>query len=126
MDKGKRELNEILSQGEMLQIEFKSDLKCLSDRELVAAVGALAHTEGGRLFPGVEDDGTVTGLHANHLDAGGLLALIANRTNPSLAVQIELLESGEYRRGKCSCPQIAPTVLNFRRTSPAAQADGKR
>jgi ATP-dependent DNA helicase RecG len=109
MDTG-TELHKILSQGEMLQMEFKSDLKCLSDRELVAAVVALANTEGGRLLLGVEDDGTVTGLHANHLDAGGLAALIANRTNPSLAVHIEILESGEYSLASVRVPKSRQLV----------------
>jgi len=43
----KRQLKEILAGGENLQVEFKSDLKCPSDRDLIAAVVALAHTEGG-------------------------------------------------------------------------------
>lgn len=110
MDTGRQELDKILSQGETLQIELKSDLKCLSDRELVAAVVALANTEGGWLLLGVEDDGTITGLHAKHLDAVGLAALIANRTNPSLAVGIEILQSGEYSVASVRVPRSRQLV----------------
>jgi len=78
----------ILKIGETLTVEFKSDRNCLSDKDLVAAVVALANTEGGTLLLGVEDDGTVTGLHKKHQDLDGLSALIAGRTTPSLSVRV--------------------------------------
>ncbi len=97
MDTDKRELRTLLAQGETLTVEFKSDAKGLPDRDLVAAVVALANTEGGVLRIGVEEDGAVTGLQPNHEDAAGLAALIANRTNPPLAVGTEILTSGEKK-----------------------------
>lgn len=93
----KRELKTLLAQGETLTVEFKSDAKGLPDRDLVAAVVALANTEGGVLLVGVEDDGTVTGVQPYHEDAAGLAALIANRTNPPLAVGAEILILGEKK-----------------------------
>lgn len=92
MSEIERQMLELIHQGENLAVEFKSDLKCLPDRELIAAVVALANTEGGDLLLGVEDDGTVTGLHANHINLAGLPALIANKTNPSISVRVERLE----------------------------------
>lgn len=92
MSEIERQTLELIRQGENLSVEFKSDLKCLPDRDLVAAVVALANTEGGDLFLGVEDDGAVTGLHANHLHLAGLPALIANKTNPSISVRVEPIE----------------------------------
>lgn len=89
MTEAERQLKKLLQQGENLMVEFKSDIKSLSDRELVAAVVALANTEGGELFLGVEDNGAVTGLHANHVNLGGMTALIANKTNPAIAVRVE-------------------------------------
>lgn len=85
-------LDSVRSLGETLTVEFKSDQKPLPDRDLVAAVVALANTDGGDLYLGIEDDGSVTGLHANHLDSSRLESLIAARTNPSLSVRIELLD----------------------------------
>ena len=43
---------------EDLRMEFKSDVKKLSEETIVEAVVALANTEGGTLYIGVEDDGT--------------------------------------------------------------------
>lgn len=76
---------------ESLWVEFKSDRKCLSDHELVEAITCMANADGGEVWLGVEDDGTPTGLHANHRDVTGLPGLIAARTSPSLAVAVEPL-----------------------------------
>ena len=80
-----------LPEKETLTVEFKSDRNRLSDDELVEAVVALANTQGGELYIGVEDDGTPTGLHAAHQDAIRLAAMVGNRTRPSLSVRTELL-----------------------------------
>lgn len=77
---------------ETLTIEFKSDLKKLRDQDLVDAVIGMTNTEGGILFLGVEDDGQITGVHAEHEDEIGAMALIANKTVPSVAVRAELLQ----------------------------------
>jgi predicted HTH transcriptional regulator len=44
---------------------------------LIAAVVSLANTEGGDFLLGVEDDGTVSGLHSMHQNISSLPALIA-------------------------------------------------
>jgi len=92
MSLNRDECMHILAKGETLTVEFKSDAKGLPDRDLVAAVVALANTEGGLLLLGVEDDGTVTGLRPNHENASGLAALIANRTSPPIAVRAEIID----------------------------------
>lgn len=46
---------------ESLTVEFKSDRKGLSDGEIVLAAVCLANAEGGKLYIGIENDGTVTG-----------------------------------------------------------------
>jgi len=91
MNSNENELKNVFLRGETLTIEFKSDRKPLPDRELIAAVVAMANTEGGELFLGVEDDGTVTGVHPDHKNPGGLASLIANRTNPPVNVRAELV-----------------------------------
>ena len=83
------DIHDDLPLQESLSLEFKSDLKALPDRDLVSDVVALANTDGGELWLGVEDDGSVTGLHATHQDIGGIPALIANRTVPPLSVRVE-------------------------------------
>lgn len=78
-------LERAIPERESLTVEFKSDRRRLSDAELVAAAVCLANTDGGAIFLGVEDDGTITGLHPEHRNLAGLSAMIANRTNPRSA-----------------------------------------
>ncbi len=81
-----------LPPAESLTVEFKSDRKRLHDDELVESLVCLANTDGGELWLGVEDDGTPTGLHAEHRNLAGLIGMVAARTSPSLAVTVEALE----------------------------------
>lgn len=78
----------MLPASESFTVEFKSDRARLSDRDLVEAIVCLANGDGGELWLGVEDDGTPTGLHAEHRELTGLEGLIAARTSPSLAVKV--------------------------------------
>lgn len=97
VDMNEHELKTLLAEGETLTVELKSDTKGLPDREIAAAVVALANTEGGLLLLGIENDGTVTGVQPNHQDAAGLAALIANRTNPPVAVRSEIIAWGDKK-----------------------------
>jgi len=90
MQPTEQEIINLIERGEDLSLEFKSDKKCLPDKDLVAAVVALANTEGGIILLGVEDNGEITGVHLNHQDAQGLAALVFNRTNPAVAVEPQL------------------------------------
>ncbi|WP_339782729.1 ATP-binding protein [uncultured Marinobacter sp.] len=92
MNDTEQDVLELIRRGENLTVEFKSDERSLPDRDLIAAVVALANTEGGDLFLGVEDDCSITGLHVSHRNVTGLPALIANKTIPSMAVRVELIE----------------------------------
>ena len=78
---------------EDLRTEFKSDVKKLSEETIVEAVVALANTEGGTLYIGVEDDGTITGVHKNHQSTAGLSAMIFNRTVPNVSVSTDIMYS---------------------------------
>lgn len=110
MDMNEHEILELIQQGESLVLEFKSDLKCLSDRDLVAALVALTNTEGGDLLLGVEDDGTVTGLNPNHENLSGMPALIANKTNPSIAVKVERYEVKGHKIARITVPKSKQLV----------------
>ncbi|MDY6990757.1 MAG: ATP-binding protein [Thermodesulfobacteriota bacterium] len=106
----------ILPEKETLTVEFKSDRNCLSDHELLETVVAMANTQGGELYLGVEDDGTPTGLHPNHLNTTGLAALIGNRTQPALAITVKVLKAGTKTIACISVPQNRALV---------ATSDGK-
>lgn len=82
-------MSRALPPSESLTVEFKSDRKKLADHELIEAVVCLANAEGGELWFGVEDDGTITGLHPDHRILDGLVGMIAGRTSPSLGVRVE-------------------------------------
>lgn len=110
MDANEHELTELTRHGESLTVEFKSDRKALPDRELVAAVVSLANTEGGALFLGVEDDGTITGLHETHRNASSLPALIASRTNPALSVRVQKLTIGDREVARVEIPKARQIV----------------
>lgn len=84
----------VIPTRETLEIEFKSDRAKLPDNDLVDAVVAFANTIGGTIYLGVENDGTVTGLHKAHQDYTQLAAYIANKTVPPVSVRVELLEEG--------------------------------
>jgi len=80
-----------IPEDESLDIEFKSDLKCYPDHDLIEEIVGMANTVGGFLFLGVEDDGTITGVHKKHKDAIGVTALISNNTVPPIAVRAEII-----------------------------------
>ena len=101
---------------ETLTIEFKSDLKKLSDTDLIEAVIGMTNTEGGVLFLGVEDNGDITGVHKHHTDEIGAAALIANRTVPSVPVRTELMHEEGYDVLKIEIP-MSKTIV--------ASSDGK-
>lgn len=120
MNSDQQELDLLIRQGESLTVEFKSDLRCLHDQELVNAVVSLANTDGGDLLLGVEDSGEITGLHPKHqgrTELGeqqnlvGLEALIANKTNPPLSVTAhQYLSTSGVLVARICVPQVQQVV----------------
>jgi len=80
-----------IPQKEDLRTEFKSDLKKLNDNDLIDAIVGMTNTDGGCLYLGVEDNGDITGVHRQHADEIGVVALIANKTVPSVATRAEII-----------------------------------
>jgi ATP-dependent DNA helicase RecG len=95
----------LIPEKESLTVEFKSDRRRLPDRELLASVVCLANTEGGVIYLGVEKDGNPTGLHPEHHNLTGIIALIGNRTNPPLSVRAEALDINDVRIAKIIIPK---------------------
>ncbi len=81
-----------IERGESLEVEFK---RHVNDTDLVEAVVCLANGNGGWLLLGVEDDGQIVGAQPRHeahtTDPRRVEALIGNRTNPCLSVEVELV-----------------------------------
>jgi len=99
-----------LPPAESLTVEFKSDRKRLSDHDLVEAIVCLANAEGGELWLGVEDDGTPTGLHAEHRMLEGLPGLVAARTSPSVNVTVQALEVDGVSVARIAVPKARSVV----------------
>ncbi|WP_455264788.1 RNA-binding domain-containing protein [Phascolarctobacterium sp.] len=100
----------MLPKKETLEIEFKSDVKRYPDKDIIEAVSAMANTNGGILYLGVEDNGIVTGLHKSHMDAIGLVALIANNTIPSVSVRAEIVIENQHNVMKIATPMSRAVV----------------
>ena len=81
-----------ISMSESLTVEFKSDRKTISESVIVEEIVALANTDGGELYIGVEDNGEITGVQPAHRDVIRIAALIAGRTVPPLSVRAVLLD----------------------------------
>lgn len=94
-----------IPQSETLEVEFKSDLKCYPDRDLIEEIVGMANTSGGVLYLGVEDNGKITGVHKKHKDAVGVAALIANSTVPPIAVRAEILNDDDKDILKIEIPR---------------------
>ncbi len=75
-------------QHETLQHEFKSDLRNLPLRTLLEAVICMANGPGGHIYLGVEDNGTISGLHPSHRNLAQLEQLICHYTKPHFHVQV--------------------------------------
>lgn len=89
---------------ESLEIEFKSDIKCYPDHDLIEEIVGMTNTVGGTLYLGVEDNGDITGVHKKHKDAIGVTALIANSTVPPISVRAEVIIEEEREILKIEIP----------------------
>ena len=75
---------------ETLTVEFKSDRAPLKLDDLYKEVVAMANTDGGIIYLGIEDDGTVTGLHSQHSDIIAIGAKIQTHTHPPIAPNLKI------------------------------------
>lgn len=95
---------------ESLIIEFKSDKKGYPDKDLVEAIVAMANTDGGVLYLGVEDNGEITGLSRKHEDESGLVAMVMNNIVPTLFVRAEMINEEKINVMKISIPKSRTVV----------------
>lgn len=81
---------------ETLTVEFENDpVSGRSNDAIVDAVDGLTNTEGGRLYIGIDDNGSVTGLHSElWSDSVRAAAYIAGNTVPPVLVRAVLLRAG--------------------------------
>lgn len=58
----------------------------------------------------MEDDGTPTGLHPDHLMLAGLAGMVAARTSPSVSVTVALIETGGVTVARINVPKVQGEV----------------
>lgn len=116
----------MVPERETLSTEFKSDRKTIGENALVDEVVALANTEGGDLYIGVEDNGEITGAQEVHRDPVRMQAMIANKTVPPVAVRA-ILEPGEKPVMHLEIPRSSSIVAtsNGRILRRRLKADGQ-
>ena len=83
----KAELQDIIERGEGAKIEFKRD--GLRPDQLARQIVSFANMNGGRILVGVEDDGTISGLQRQDLQAWVMDAVIGRCVVPPLIPDYE-------------------------------------
>lgn len=93
---GTDQLQELIAGGESLIVEFKSDRRQISDKEIYEEIVSLANSAGGTLLIGIEDSGEVTGAvprHGTSTDPLRLQAAIFGNTVPSINTRVSVLKT---------------------------------
>lgn len=98
---------------ESLLVEFKSDQKVYPDRDLVEAIVAMANTDGGVLYLGVEDNGEITGLSKKNEDEIGLCAMVMNNIVPTIFIEAEILHEEDKNIMKITIPKSKTVVATL-------------
>jgi ATP-dependent DNA helicase RecG len=113
------QLRDLIAGGETLTVEFKSDRRQISDKEIYEEIVSLANSAGGTLFIGVEDSGEVTGAaprHGTGTDPLRLQAAIFGNTVPSINTRVSVQ--------KLDGPEVLVIEVD-RYPEPCATASGK-
>lgn len=84
----KHELDTIIQSGEGYTTEFKRNINTDLTKELVA----FANASGGRIFIGIEDDGTITGIKTDNA-LKSKVQMMAHDCDPSIQIELEVFET---------------------------------
>lgn len=92
----KSQLLEIIANGENSGVEFKRD--DLRPEQLAKEIVALANFQGGHLLLGVEDDGTITGIHHADLETRVMDTVFGRYVHPLILPFYEEVALDDGRR----------------------------
>ncbi|MDY0229167.1 MAG: putative DNA binding domain-containing protein [Candidatus Cloacimonadaceae bacterium] len=92
----KHELLEIIINGESSEIEFKRD--DLKPEQLAKEIVAFANSYGGKLFVGIEDDGTISGIQRADFEPWVMDSVCGRYVHPSLVPKYEEIQVEEGLR----------------------------
>ena len=90
-----REIKKLVKEGETDTLEFKR--KANFPEKIVKEIVAFANTKGGRLFIGVDDDRSVTGIKDFAEDIYSLREAISNYCIPPIKYQLDVVKVNEKR-----------------------------
>lgn len=85
------EASKVIAGGESLTVELKAQLSSNQPQAICKEVAALATMQGGHLFLGVENDGTICGLRDVERPSDRVESWIAHYVAPAPAVSLEPL-----------------------------------
>ena len=92
----KSELLELIANGESSGVEFKRD--DVRPERLAREIVALANFRGGRILLGVEDDGTVSGIHRDDLEHWVMDTVFGRKVHPMVLPFYEEIQVDEQHR----------------------------
>lgn len=92
----KHELLEIIANGENSVVEFKRD--DLRAEQLAKEIVAFANSYGGKLFVGIEDDGTISGIQRADFEPWVMDSVCGRYVHPSLVPKYEEIQVEEGLR----------------------------
>ena len=84
----KRELKELVEQGEGYFVEFKEQIGVSLDKEMVA----FANASGGKIVIGVADNGKIIGCTTDN-KVRSKIQDIANNCDPSISIHVEIYDN---------------------------------
>ena len=85
----KTELFELITNGENSGMEFKRDN--VRPEQLAKEIVAMANFQGGRVILGVEDDGTISGIHRDNLEEW-VMNVIQDKIHPLILPYYEKIK----------------------------------
>ena len=91
----KKELQEIIANGENSGIEFKRD--DIRPEQLAKEIVAMANFQGGRVLLGVEDDGSVSGLQRDDTEEW-VMHVIRDKIHPLILPYYESVQLDDGKR----------------------------
>lgn len=92
----KTELFEIIANGENSGVEFKRD-DCRPE-QLAKEIVAMANLRGGMILLGVEDDGTISGIHRENLEEWTMDGVVARKVHPLILPFYEEIQVDDGNR----------------------------
>ena len=87
----KEELEVLLQEGEGQLIEFKDFRGGVSPSKIAETIVAFANADGGTIFIGVDDEGTITGFRATSGNTDKLMNAARECCSPEVSIKFELL-----------------------------------